>query len=177
MGAVGPLELLIVLIGVAVTWILTSKRFNVSKTVVRVALILVALVTIVVAVTGRRARTKVVEQDITSPDVGSLELRLSNFAAGFNQSLPMPVDSTTTLQSAFTDGKTLIYQYTLAVDPSSLPGAAGIETLFKPALQQKACQAPEMVDFLSLGVVLRHRFADQQGMPLGDLFITDADCR
>ena len=177
MGAIGPLELLIVLVGVTVTWLLTSKRFEGSKTVIRVGVAVVAFVSVIVAVTGQRTRTDAIKQVIASPDAGSLELRLQNLSAGFNQSLPMSVDSTTTLESTLVDGETFIYRYTLASDGFSLPGTAGIEASFKPILQQKACRSPEILDLLARGAVFRHRYADTGGTPVGDVFITDADCR
>jgi len=177
MGAIGPLELVVVLAGAAITWVFSTKRFQASKTIVRVAVVSVALIAVVIAATGQRPRTDTPEETSLPSETGFLEPNLRGFAAGFNQSLPLPVDGSTMLESISVDGKTIIYHYTIATDSTYSPDISEIERRFKPGHLEKACRSPEIEDLLAQDAVIRHRYTDQSGESLGDIFITIPDCK
>ena len=97
-------------------------------------------------------------------------------AKALREQLPIQVDSVTTLQSALSVGKTLIYNYLVAVKLDEIDRDAMMKKIGK-TLKNNVCGQEKMVSAMNYGGSFRYVYMAEDGNLIGDIMLTAADCR
>ena len=124
---------------------------------------------------GRTVGETTVENYQEGKQEAFLEKGQAMAAEEIRKQLPMRIDEITTLQSVLSAGKALIYNYRMSLKKSDLDTNEFIAKMTEN-LAHNVCQQKQMRNILNLGGNYKYVYMGADGLLIGDITITLADC-
>lgn len=139
--------------------------------------VLAALVFFIVYSISRYGTQEIITQVDSESKSQSIEEVLVQVSNETNKQLPMAVDSVTQLSATIASGKDLIYLYKLTGKDYDSLTQQDLENSLAEGIISGACTMTETKQMLTEGVRLVYRYSNEQGMYLGEIPVTTADCK
>lgn len=145
-----------------------------------VALLGLALVAILVAASEEigQGYGKQLWRKLTGGDKNPIVEDVRKTAARINREVPGMIDSVTRLDAAHVgaDSKQLILVHTLMFTRGSEMTEQQLRDAIAPTIRASACATEGQVSLLKAGLTLVFRYNGRDGMFVGDIPVSEADC-